>query len=265
MMDDTDIRTVLITGSTAGIGEATAVAFAKDGCRVVVNGRDEGRVSAAVDRVMDRSQSATVFGVAADVSQPEGAAKLLDEVPEVDILVNNAGIFGARPVFDIPDEEWLHYFDFNVLSGIRLARQYVGGMRSRGWGRIIFVSSDSSVFVPTEMVHYAASKTAQLSVSRGMAQELAGTGVTVNAVLPGPTHTQGVEEFIQANFGGDAVSFAEAEKRFVDRELPTSLLGRLIRPDEVASLIRYVGSAASSATSGAALRVDGGVLPSIIP
>jgi NAD(P)-dependent dehydrogenase (short-subunit alcohol dehydrogenase family) len=247
-------RRALITGSTSGIGLATAEAFAA--AEVIVNGRDEQRVTDVV------TTTGAARGIAADVGTAEGVAALVDAVPDVDILVNNAGIFSATPVFDIPDAEWQRFFEVNVLSGIRLARHYAPRMAGRGWGRVIFVSSESSVLVPTEMVHYGMTKTAQLSVSRGMAQELAGSGVTVNAVLPGPTLTPGVETFVRDRVGGD-LPFDEAERRFIAEERPTSLLGRLIRPAEIANLITYVASEASSATTGAALRADGGVAPTI--
>ena len=185
-------------------------------------------------------------------------------MPDVDILVNNAGVFSATPVFEIPDAEWQRFFAVNVLSGVRLTRHYAPRMADRGWGRVIFVSSESAVFIPTEMVHYGMTKTAQISVARGMAQEVAGTGVTVNTVLPGPTLTPGVEEFVRDRIGAD-VPFEEAERRFMAQERPTSLLGRLIRPQEIANLITYVASELASSTTGAALRGDGGVAPTIIP
>ncbi|CAB4909966.1 unannotated protein [freshwater metagenome] len=254
-------RTVLITGSTSGIGEATAVAFARGGDRVIVNGRDGARTEEAAGRIREAAGGAgEVVPVAADVATEDGAEAVRSAVPDVDVLVNNMGIFAAQPVFEIPDDEWRRFFEVNVLSGIRLARLYAPGMRERGWGRVVFVSSESSVLIPTEMVHYGMTKTAQISVARGMAQELSGTGVTVNTVLPGPTLTPGVEDFLRDRVGDD-VPFEEAERRFIAEERPTSLLGRLIRPEEVASLVHYVGSAASSATTGAALRVDGGVAP----
>ncbi len=257
-------RTVLITGSTGGIGEAVAVAFARGGDRVIVNGRDEERTAAAAERVRDAAGGAgEAVPVAADVATAEGAETLRAAVPEVDVLVNNMGIFAAQPVFEIPDDEWRRFFEANVLSGIRLARLYAPAMAERGWGRVIFVSSESSVFIPTEMVHYGMTKTAQISVARGMAQELKGTGVTVNTVMPGPTLTPGVEEFIKDRVGDD-VPFDEAERRFIAQERPTSLLGRLIRPEEVAALVHYVGSEAASATTGAALKVDGGVAPQML-
>lgn len=255
---------VLVTGSTAGIGRATAEAFARDGAHVVVNGRDPDRTAAVAAEISAACGNAQVRGVAADVATADGARHLAEQVAEVDVLVNNAGVFAAVPFFDIDDDAWRAMFETNVLSGIRLARIYTPGMVARGWGRVIFVSSESSVFIPTEMIHYGVSKTAQLSVARGLAQEVAGTGVTVNSVLPGPTLTEGVRTFVASRVGED-VPFEEAEHRFMAEERPTSLLGRLIRPEEVAAMIRHVGSEAASATTGAAVRVDGGTAPTIVP
>jgi NAD(P)-dependent dehydrogenase (short-subunit alcohol dehydrogenase family) len=257
-------KRALVTGSTSGIGRATAAALALAGADVVVNGRGEDRVADTVRALAAETGSDRVSGVAADVGTSAGAAALVEAVPDVDVLVNNAGIFAATPVFEIPDAEWQRFFEVNVLGGIRLARHYAPRMVGRGWGRVIFVSSESAVFVPTEMVHYGMTKTAQITVSRGMAQEVRGTGVTVNTVLPGPTLTPGVEEFVRDRIGAD-VPFAAAERRFMAAERPTSLLGRLIRPAEIANLITYVASDLASATTGAALRADGGVAPTIIP
>jgi NAD(P)-dependent dehydrogenase (short-subunit alcohol dehydrogenase family) len=257
-------KRALITGSTSGIGRATAVSFAKAGAEVVVNGRDDSRVAAVVKELREETGSDRITGVAADVGTASGAETLVTEVPDVDILVNNAGVFSATPVFEIPDAEWQRFFEVNVLSGIRLARHYTPRMVDRGWGRVIFVSSESSVLIPTEMVHYGMTKTAQISVARGMAQEVKGSGVTVNSVLPGPTLTPGVEEFVRGRVG-DGIPFEEAERRFITEERPTSLLGRLIRPEEIANMLTYVASDLSSATTGAALRADGGVAPTIIP
>ncbi|WP_214416671.1 SDR family NAD(P)-dependent oxidoreductase [Sphaerisporangium fuscum] len=257
-------RTALVTGSTSGIGQAIATSFARAGARVLVNGRDEKRTREAADRIREETGNRDVQAMAADVATAEGAQAITVVEPDVDILVNNTGIFAAKPVFEIPDEEWRRFFEVNVLSGVRLARFYIPRMAERGWGRVIFISSDSSVLPPTEMVHYGMTKTAQLAVSRGMAQSVAGSGVTVNCVLPGPTLTPGVEEFI-TDLMGDEVPFSEAERRFMTEERPTSLLGRLIRPEEVANLVLYVGSELSAATNGAALRADGGVIPTIIP
>ncbi|WP_326836991.1 SDR family oxidoreductase [Amycolatopsis rhabdoformis] len=249
-------RTALVTGSTAGIGAATAAALAAAGADVVVNGRNADTVAEVANRL-------GVRGIAADVGTAEGVAEIVARVPDVDVLVNNAGYFGAMPVFDIPDEEWRRIYEVNVLSGVRLARHYAPRMVRRGWGRVIFVSSESAIQNPTEMVHYGMTKTAQLALSRGMAQEVAGTGVTVNSVLPGPTLTEGVREFVQSLYPD--LDFAGAEKQFMTHNRPTSLLGRLIRPDEVANLITYVASEQSAATTGGALRVDGGVVTAIIP
>jgi NAD(P)-dependent dehydrogenase (short-subunit alcohol dehydrogenase family) len=255
-------KRALVTGSTSGIGRATAATFARAGADVVVNGRDDGRVAAAVEELRAGTGSDLVTGVAADVGTAEGAAALIAEVPDVDILVNNAGIFSATPVFEIPDAEWQRFFEVNVLSGVRIARHYTPRMVDRGWGRVIFVSSESAVLVPTEMVHYGMTKTAQITISRGMAQEVRGTGVTVNTVMPGSTLTPGVEDFVRDRIGDD-VPFEEAERRFIAEERPTSLLGRLIRPEEIANMITYVASELSSATTGAALRADGGIAPTI--
>ncbi|SDM21279.1 NAD(P)-dependent dehydrogenase, short-chain alcohol dehydrogenase family [Lentzea albidocapillata subsp. violacea] len=249
-------RTALVTGSTAGIGFAAAEGLLKAGATVVITGRTEERVAEAAGRL---SANGDVRGVSADLATAEGAADLIGQVPDVDVLVNNLGIYGAKPVFEIDDAEWQRYFDTNIMSGVRLARHYTPRMVERGWGRVIFVSSESSVFTPTEMVHYGMTKTAQLAISRGMAQEVKGTGVTVNSVLPGPTLTPGVEEFIRERVGEGG------EAEFVRTERPTLLLGRLIRPHEVANLITYVASDLSSATTGAALRVDGGTAPTLIP
>ncbi|MET8761446.1 SDR family oxidoreductase [Lentzea sp. NPDC004782] len=252
-------RTALVTGSTSGIGFATAEALLKAGAAVVVTGRGQERVDEAVAKLAGDAPNADVRGVAADIATAEGAAHLVDQVPDVDVLVNNMGIYGAQPVFEIEDAEWQRFFDTNVMSGVRLSRHYTPRMVERGWGRVIFVSSESSVFTPTEMVHYGMTKTAQLAIARGMAQAVKGTGVTVNSVLPGPTLTPGVEEFIRDRVGDGG------EAEFVRTERPTLLLGRLIRPHEVANLITYVASDLSSATTGAALRVDGGTAPTLIP
>jgi NAD(P)-dependent dehydrogenase (short-subunit alcohol dehydrogenase family) len=257
-------RTALVTGSTSGIGYATAKSLALAGASVVVNGRDEQRVGDAVAKLREETGSTEVTGVALDLATADGAALLVAGLADVDVLVNNLGIFGAVPVFEIPDEEWTRYFEVNVLSGVRLARHYAPRMAQRGWGRVIFVSSESAIQIPTEMVHYGMTKTAQIAVSRGMAQELAGTGVTVNTVLPGSTLTEGVREFIADRVGRD-LPFEEAERRFMEAERPTSLLKRLIRPEEIGNFITYVASDLSSATTGAALRADGGIANTLIP
>ncbi|MET9293359.1 SDR family oxidoreductase [Streptomyces sp. NPDC003077] len=250
-------RTALITGSTAGIGEATAQALAAAGADVVVNGRNADRVAEAAERIGAR-------GVVADVGTAEGTDDLIRQVPEVDVLVNNTGVFGPRPVFEIPDGEWLRLFEVNVLSGVRLARHYAPRMAGRGWGRVIFVSSEAGLQTPTDMVHYGVTKTAQLAVSRGMAQELAGTGVTVNCVLPGPTMSGGVLAMFDELYPG--LDPAEQERRYLaENRAAASLLKRLIRPHEVASMITYVASEQASATTGRALGADGGLVPTIVP
>ncbi|MFF4653600.1 SDR family NAD(P)-dependent oxidoreductase [Streptomyces sp. NPDC001380] len=257
-------RTVLVTGSTLGIGLATAEAFARAGARTVINGRDENRLQDAAERIRAAAPGAAVTAVAADVATAEGAEKLLAAVPEVDVLVNNTGVFASTPVLEIQDDEWRRFFEVNVLSGVRLARQYMPGMMARGHGRVVFVSSETAVDTPLDMVHYGTTKTALLAVAKGLATAAAGTGVTVNSVLPGPTRTEGIEEYITAMFP-DAESFDAAQRRFMARARPTSLLRRLIEPAEVANLILYTSSDLASATTGAALKAEGGTLTSLLP
>ncbi|MDK0524492.1 SDR family oxidoreductase [Streptomyces sp. ML-6] len=257
MQIDLSGRTALVTGSTAGIGEATAQALASAGADVVVNGRNADRVTETAERLGGR-------GVAADVGTAEGAAELIQQLPDVDILVNNTGIFETRPVFEIPDTDWLRIFEVNVLSGVRLARHYAPRMAGRGWGRVIFVSSEAGVQTPTDMAHYGMTKTAQLAVSRGMAQEVAGTGVTVNSVLPGPTMSDGVLAMFDELYPG--LDPGEQERRYLaENRAAGSLLKRLIRPHEVAAMVTYVASEQASATTGRALGVDGGLVPTILP
>ncbi|MFK0288077.1 SDR family NAD(P)-dependent oxidoreductase [Streptomyces sp. NPDC090499] len=250
-------RTALVTGSTAGIGEATAGALAAAGAEIVVNGR-------TVESVAETAGRLGGTGVTADVGTVAGAEAVIEQVADVDVLVNNTGMFTVQPVFDITDEEWLRCFQVNVLSGVRLARHYAPRMARRGWGRVIFVSSEAGIQTPTNMVHYGMTKTAQLAVSRGMAQEVAGSGVTVNCVLPGPTLSAGVLTMWDDLYPG--LDAAEQERRFVaDGRAANSLLGRLIRPEEVAGLITYLASDQAAATTGAALSVDGGLVPTIYP
>jgi NAD(P)-dependent dehydrogenase (short-subunit alcohol dehydrogenase family) len=259
-------RTALVTGSTQGIGLAIARGLAAAGAAVVVNGRDEGRVEAAASRLRADlgAGSGDVRGIAADVASADGAAALVAALPRVDVLVNNLGIFGARPVLEIDDAEWRRYFEVNVLSGVRLTRAYLPGMMERGWGRVQYVSSDSAVVTPVEMVHYGMTKTALLAVSRGFAKAAAGTGVTVNSVLAGPTHTGGVEDFV-AELVGDDLPWDEAQRRFMKEHRPQSLLQRLIEPAEIANMVTYLSSDEASATTGGALRVDGGYVDAILP
>jgi NAD(P)-dependent dehydrogenase (short-subunit alcohol dehydrogenase family) len=257
-------RRALVTGSTAGIGLATAHLLAVEGASVVVNGRTQMRVTGAVRAILDRAPGADVRGVAADLSTAAGADALLAQVPNVDILVNNVGIFEPKPFQEIRDADWLRFFETNVLSGIRLARAYLPGMRARDWGRIVFVSSESAVQIPAEMIHYGMTKTAQLAVARGIAETTVGTGVTVNSVLPGPTASEGVGTFVRQMAEARGVDFRTMEREFFETARPSSLLKRFATPDEVAGMIVYVCSARASATNGAALRVDGGVVRSIL-
>jgi NAD(P)-dependent dehydrogenase (short-subunit alcohol dehydrogenase family) len=257
-------KRVLVTGSTLGIGFATAELFAREGAAVIINGRDETRIHAAMSRVKATVADADVEGIAADVGTAAGCAALVTRAPEVDVLVNNMGIFEPKAFEQITDQDWLHFFEANVLSGIRLARHYVGGMRARNWGRIVFVSSESALQIPTEMIHYGMTKTAQLAVARGLAETLAGTNVTVNSVLPGPTSSEGVTTFVSDLAASRQKSVSETERDFFRSARPSSIIQRFASPVEVAAMITYVCSALASATTGAALRVDGGVVRSIV-
>jgi NAD(P)-dependent dehydrogenase (short-subunit alcohol dehydrogenase family) len=251
-------KLALITGSTKGIGLAIAEGLAREGARVIVNGRTEKSVADALAEIRKRVPGAKAEGFAGDLSQAEVANNLVGRFPAVDILVNNLGIFEPKPFEEIPDEDWRRFFDVNVLSGVRLSRAYLPGMKQRNWGRIVFISSESGIQIPTEMIHYGMTKTAQLAVSRGLAELCAGTAVTVNAVLPGPTHSAGVDEFVKQISGGQP--FGEFEKEFFRSVRPSSLLKRFATPEEVANMVTYVCSPLASATNGAALRVDGGVV-----
>ncbi|HUR94090.1 MAG TPA: SDR family oxidoreductase [Gemmatimonadales bacterium] len=257
-------RRALVTGSTAGIGLAAACALAREGAAVVVNGRTQARVDAAVSAIRATVPAAAVEGTAADLSSAAGCAELVARVSQVDILVNNVGVFQPQPFEDITDADWLRFFEVNVLSGVRLSRHYLPGMRERNWGRIVFVSSESAVQIPTEMIHYGMTKTAQLAVARGLAETLVGTNVTVNSVLPGPTASEGVGAFVADLATGQGVDVATVEREFFRSARPSSILQRFATPEEVAAMIAYVCSAQASATTGAALRVDGGVVRSIV-
>jgi NAD(P)-dependent dehydrogenase (short-subunit alcohol dehydrogenase family) len=256
-------KRALVTGSTAGIGFATAELLAREGAHVIVNGRTQGRVAAAVARLKQSVPDAVLDGIAADVSGAAGCAAVTGAHPELDVLVNNMGVFEPKPFELITDQDWLRFFEANVLSGIRLARHYVNGMRARNWGRIVFVSSESALQIPTEMIHYGTTKTAQLAVARGLAETLAGTGVTVNSVLPGPTSSEGVAKFVAELAASQRIDTATVEREFFKSARPSSVIQRFSSPAEVAAMIAYVCSAQASSTTGAALRVDGGVLRSI--
>ena len=256
-------RRALVTGSTAGIGLATARVLAREGARVSLNGRTPARVNAAVDALRVELPGAAIDGIAADLGTASGCDELFRQLPELDVLVNNVGIFEPKPFEQIPYADWLRFFETNVLSGVRLSRHYVGGMRSRNWGRIVFVSSESALQIPTEMIHYGMTKTAQLAIARGLAETLVGTGVTVNSVLPGPTASEGVGGFVAKMAADRGVDAGTVEKEFFASARPSSLIQRFATPDEVAAMIAYVCSAQASATTGAALRVDGGVVRAI--
>jgi NAD(P)-dependent dehydrogenase (short-subunit alcohol dehydrogenase family) len=253
-------KLALVSGSTKGIGLAIATGVAREGARVIVNGRSEKSVNEALAKIRQNASAAKLAGFPGDLATASGVDKLMKQFPAVDILVNNLGIFEPKPFEQIPDADWLRFFEVNVLSGIRLSRAYLPGMKKKNWGRIVFISSESGIQIPAEMIHYGMTKTAQLAVSRGLAETCAGTGVTVNAVLPGPTHSDGVDEFVKQLSGGKP--FAEFEKEFFKSVRPSSLIRRFATTEEVANLVVYVCSPRSSATNGAALRVDGGVVRS---
>jgi len=254
-------KLALVSGSTAGIGYAIAATLAQEGASVIVSGRTQAGVDEAVNRIQAQARG-TVHGYAADLSRPEAAQEVVRRHPGIDILVNNLGIFEPKAFDDIPDEDWLRFFDVNVLSGVRLARLVLPGMKAANWGRIIFISSESAVQIPTEMIHYGVSKTAQVAVSRGLAESVAGTGITVNSILPGPTKSRGVGDFVADMARASDKSTEQIESEFFDHVRPTSLIRRFGTPQEVASLVAYVASPLASATTGAALRVDGGVVKS---
>ena len=264
MIIDLAGSTALVTGSTQGIGFAIAQSLAASGAAVIVNGRSSGSTGAAAERIREAVPGATVSELATDISTEEGATEAADRFPGVDILVNNLGIFGAQPALEISDDEWRRYFEVNVLAAVRLTRLYLPGMMERGWGRVQYIASDSAVVTPLEMIHYGVSKTALLGVSRGFAKAAAGTGVTVNAVLAGPTHTAGVEDFVYELVDSE-LPWDDAQHEFMIKHRPQSLLQRLIEPEEIANMVVYLSSRFSSATTGAAVRVDGGYIDAILP
>jgi NAD(P)-dependent dehydrogenase (short-subunit alcohol dehydrogenase family) len=257
-------KQAVVTGSTAGIGLAIASVLAEEGVRVLINGRTEARVAAALDAIRQRCKSADVRGIAADLGNSEGVAKFIQQVPEADILVNNLGIFEPKPFLEIPDADWIHFFAVNVLSGVRLTRHFLPGMLRKNWGRVIFMSSESAQQIPSEMIHYGMTKTAQVAIARGLAESVAGTGVTVNSVLPGPTTSEGVTSFVQDMARHQGISVAEIEKQFFATVRPSSLLKRFETPDEVAAVVAFVASAQGAIINGAAVRAEGGMLRSIL-
>jgi NAD(P)-dependent dehydrogenase (short-subunit alcohol dehydrogenase family) len=257
-------KTALVTGSTQGIGRAIATTLADAGARVAINGRRAEGVAATIEELQSESADRDLVPVTGDVTTAPGAAEVLATVGDVDILVNNLGIFGSTPPLEIDDDEWRRYFEVNVLAAVRLIRSTLPGMTAQGWGRVLNIASDSAIVIPAEMIHYGVSKTALLGVSRGFAKEAAGTGVTVNSVIAGPTHTGGVEKFVY-ELVDPALPWDEAQREFMRRHRPQSLLQRLIEPEEIASMVAYLSSPLASATTGAAVRVDGGYVDSIVP
>jgi NAD(P)-dependent dehydrogenase (short-subunit alcohol dehydrogenase family) len=254
-------KKALVSGSTAGIGLAIASLLAQEGAEVIINGRSDASVQQAIADIQ-RTTGKTVSGFAGDLTQAEVAQSLVSRFPQVDILVNNLGIFEPKAFADIPDADWQRFFDVNVLSGVRLARLYLAGMQQKDWGRIVFISSESGVQIPPEMIHYGMTKAAQIAVARGLAESLAGTQITVNSILPGPTRSRGVGYFVEALAQAENKTQAAFEQEFFEHVRPTSLIKRFATTEEVASLVAYIASPLSSATTGAALRVDGGVIKS---
>ena len=250
-------KLALVSGSTAGIGHAIASQLAAEGARVIVNGRSRDAVDRAIAQIKP-GDGGELLGFAGDLSSAATAQALVARFPGIEILVNNLGIFEPKEFEDIPDEDWQRFFDVNVLSGVRLARLCLPEMKRVNWGRIIFISSESGIQIPAEMIHYGMTKTAQIAVARGLAESLAGTNITVNSVLPGPTRSRGVGDFVDALAKSDGKSFDEYEKEFFDKVRPTSLIKRFEEPAEIAAMVAYIASPLSSGTTGAALRVDGG-------
>lgn len=253
-------KTVFISGSTAGIGFAIAKTFAQEGATVYLNGRDAEKVDAAVHKILTELPDAKVYGLVADLTTAQGVEKVSKELEEVDILINNLGLFEPVDFFESKDEDWQKLFDINVMSGVRLTRAYMSKMLQKNWGRVIFVSSESGLQIPTEMIHYGMSKTAQLSLTNGLAQLTKGTGVTVNAVLPGPTFSQGAERFFGELAAQRHTTIKEVEHQYFTETRPLSLLQRFITPEEVAAAVAFISSPLAAATNGAAIKTDGGIL-----
>jgi NAD(P)-dependent dehydrogenase (short-subunit alcohol dehydrogenase family) len=256
-------KSAVISGSSAGIGFAIAAALAAEGAHVIVNGRTEARVATALQNLRQLVKNADVRGVPADLGTAKGVAAFLQQVPEADILVNNLGIFEIKPFLEIPDSDWLRFFEVNVLSGVRLSRSYLPGMLKKNWGRVIFISSESAQQIPVEMIHYGMTKTAQVAVARGLAESVAGTGVTVNSVLAGPTASEGAEAFVDSMAKQQGVTKAEVEKQFFSTARPSSLLKRFETTEEVAAVVAFIASTQATAINGSAVRAEGGVVQSI--
>ena len=257
-------KIAVVTGSTAGIGFAIAQTLAAEGAQVVVNGRTQARVDEALQKLRKSSANAQVRGVPADLATSAGVRQFHNAAPEADILVNNVGIFEPKPFIEISDADWQRFFDVNVMSGVRLSRQYLPGMLRKNWGRIIFISSESGQQIPAEMIHYGMTKTAQIAIARGMAESVAGTSVTVNSVLVGPTESEGVGTFVESLAKQQGISKAEFEKKFFESVRPSSLLKRFETPEEVAAVVAFVASTQAATINGAAVRADGGVVRSIV-
>ena len=257
-------KVALVTGSTAGIGFAIAQSLAREGAHVYVNGRTQKRVDAATAAIRSSAGSSNIEGIVADFGSAAGAEAVIAKLPAVDVLVNNVGIFEPKPFADIPDADWYRFFEVNVMSGVRLSRHYLAGMLKQNWGRILFISSESAVQIPAEMVHYGMTKTAQVAIARGIAESVAGTGVTVNSILAGPTASEGVGGFVEAMAKQQNKSKEQVEKEFFQHARPSSLLKRFATVEEVAAMVTYVAGESSSATNGAAVRVEGGVIRAIL-
>jgi NAD(P)-dependent dehydrogenase (short-subunit alcohol dehydrogenase family) len=263
MRIDLSGKTAIVSGSTDGIGFAIARGLAESGAVVVLNGRTRSAVDHAIAALKEVVPAAAIRGVAADVGTAKGCEELVAAEPLTDILVNNVGIYGPQDFFAIPDAEWSRFFEVNVMSGVRLSRAYLPAMLERNWGRIVFISSESGLNIPADMIHYGFTKTANLSISRGLAKRVAGTGITVNAVLPGPTLSEGVQTMLKQAAEKAGQSIEAAGAGFVKAHRPSSIIGRMATPDEVAAMVVFVCSPLASATTGAALRVDGGVVDTI--